>query len=133
MAAPRQTLDQQRAAFAWNVAVTGVQKHGEKYRNLAKGAPALVMSSGLMPTLAFLQGKREDAHALLLADLCRWLCERFSRDAEKPGSSDYSSVMDWLHRGPSDRYMAATHEALAVLKWIRQYADAVPNANRGAT
>ncbi len=47
------TLDQIRAEYAWKC----VQGVDDKYKNLAKGLPALVMSNGLMQTLAFLQGK----------------------------------------------------------------------------
>jgi len=127
----RQTLDQVRARFAWEAAEKGVKDHGDKYRNLAKGAPALVMGSGLMPTLAFLKGKDDRAHDLLLEDLCQWLGDRFSWDLGKRGGG-YETVMQRLHEGSSDRYMAATQEALAILKWIRQYADAVPRRNGAA-
>jgi len=128
----RQTLDQVRARFAWEAAEKGVKDHGDKYRNLAKGAPALVMGSGLMPTLAFLEGKKDAAHSALLGDLCRWLCMRFSWiEGERGG--DYASVMQHLHEASSDQYMAATQEALAILKWIRQYADAVPRRNGAAS
>ena len=55
-----QTLDQKRAALAWGYATASRNLQGEmadKYRNLAKGAPALIMNSGLMPTLAFYKSK----------------------------------------------------------------------------
>jgi CRISPR-associated protein Cmr5 len=129
MTANRQTLDQQRARFAWQAAELGMGSHYHKeYRALTKGASALVMGSGLMPTLAFLKGKeKSQAHAALLASLCGWLSRRLHLKGDE--GEAYASVMKHLHDGESQTYMEATHEALTILKWIRQYVDAVPRAN----
>ena len=73
-----QTLDQQRAALAWGYATASRTLQGDlagKYRNLAKGAPALIMNSGLMPTLAFYKGKGQ-AEQQLLNDLMSALVQR---------------------------------------------------------
>ena len=51
----------QRAAIAWQYATAGMAQHGKEYKGLAKGAPALIMNSGLMPTLAFYSGKGKPA------------------------------------------------------------------------
>ena len=130
MAATRQTLDQQRARFAWEAAEGGRTAHGKDYQVIAKGASALVMGSGLMPTLGFLASKeRLSAHGKLRDDLCRWLGQRFAGHPEfQPASGQYPDVMERLHKGSSALYMEATNEALAILKWIRQYVDAVPSA-----
>lgn len=130
MAKSRRTLDQERACFAWGAAETGMRKHPKEYRPLAKSASALVMGSGLMPTLAFLKGKKGEAHAALLASLCAWLSQRGIPDREKAKGDEYTSLMDHLHEKGSQDYIQATHEALAILKWIRQYVDAVPSAAR---
>ena len=50
------TLDQQRAAYAW----ISVQGCNSDYVNLSKGAGALIMSNGLMATLAFYESKGKD-------------------------------------------------------------------------
>ena len=92
---------------------------------LAKGAPALIMGSGLMPTLAFYAGKRE-AHEMLLNDICAWLRERFvGRREYQPAPTNFSGVMSKLQGQSSAFYMEATNEALEILKWIRQFVDAV--------
>jgi CRISPR-associated protein Cmr5 len=119
------TLDQQRAAFAWKSATSGIQQHKENYRRLAKGAPALIMGSGLMPTLAFYAGKKE-AHEQLLNDICAWFGQRFAERPEyRPTPVDFRGVMNKLHGNPSAFYLEATDEALEILKWIRQFVDAV--------
>jgi CRISPR-associated protein Cmr5 len=119
------TLDQQRAAFAWEAAAAGVKQHKDDYRRLAKGAPALIMGSGLMPTLAFYAGKK-DAHEQMLNDICAWFGQRFAaRQEYQPVPLDFRSVMIKLHSQSSAFYLEVTDEALEILKWIRQFVDAV--------
>ena len=119
-----QTLDQKRAALAWGYATTSRNLQGEiadKYRNLAKGAPALIMNSGLMPTLAFYKGKGT-AEQQLLNDLMTGLIQRL---APQPAPRDFMAFMAMLHKGESRDSLRYTDEALELLKWIRQFVDAV--------
>lgn len=118
----RQDLDQQRAAFAWKSAMNC----NDKYANLAKSASALVMNNGLMQTLAFYASKakkdEEDHHRKLCEDICGWLEKRgFSISADSP----FRRVMGYLHGSSSPDYRRATEEALALLRWIRQFASAL--------
>ena len=126
-----QTLDQKRAAFAWPAASQGVQRHGKDYVTLAKGAPALIMNSGLMPTLAFYDGK-SDASKALLNDIAAWFNQRFEGRREyQPAPTRFPEVMAKLHGNSSAFYVEATDEALEILKWIRQFVDAVPHGGNG--
>lgn len=118
-------LDQKRAAYAWMV----VQNCSEGYDKLAKSAPALIMNNGLMQTLAFFQGKKGKTHYLELnGHICQWLGRKlldlgaFSRDESQVG---FESVMTALHQAEPMVYRQATEEALALLRWIRQFAPAV--------
>ena len=121
-----QTLDQQRAAFAWECATAGMQQHGKEYKVLAKGAPALIMNSGLMPTLAFYNHKGKAA-AQLLDDLIRGLALRLSGQKLTPGqgSQFFPQFMVVMQKAESQDYLRHTDEALEILKWIRQFVDAV--------
>jgi CRISPR-associated protein Cmr5 len=122
------TLDQQRAAFAWTCASIGMNASSSKeYKALAKGAPALIMASGLMPTLAFWNGKRQEAHHTLLDQVTRWLAERVWSQhlAVGQGMQTFSPFMEGLAGADSQTYLRATDEALEILKWIRQFVDAV--------
>jgi len=131
-----QTLDQQRAAFAWDKA----KACSEEYRKLAKGAPALIMGSGLMPALAFWQSagsetsQRGKAGKEFCGDLLAWLVRRFqTHKVFTPMPHDFRTAMDGLHaKADSAFYMQATDEALEFLKWLRQFADAIkrPEAER---
>lgn len=111
-------LGQQRAAHAWRCVL---QECSKEYTNLAKSAPALIMSNGLMPTLAFYKAKNKEYHQALLKHLLEWLKIRFSK-IEK---ADFSATMKFLHSAESPDYRRATEEALELLRWIRQFAPAV--------
>lgn len=115
------TLDQERAGYAWDKA-REAKKDGEfdKYRNLAKGAPALVMGSGLMAALAFWQSRNEAAAKRLVEDLLGWMTER-----GLVAGTDFEMAMASMTRHSPAQYLAATDEALALLRWLRQCADAV--------
>ncbi len=126
-------LDQQRAAFAWQRVEEAKKKMDDAnkkysdYKNLAKGAPAMIMNNGLMQTLAFLRSKGEehkhegkwDHHDLLLADILAWL----HRPRCLP-EKDYRQAMEWLHgKASSEQYRLATEETMHLLRWLRQFAD----------
>lgn len=111
-------LDQERAEFAWKrTAPSAVEvKDYKDFANLAASAPALVMSNGLMQTLAFYQHKK---HLALLDAITSWIGPKVLGTSE-----EFEGVMKALHGGSSDTYMRATEEALEILKWIRQFAKA---------
>ena len=90
-------------------------KERENYCKLAKGAPAMIMGNGLMPTLAFYKSKgKED----LLNHILGWLGRRYQLP------QNFNSAMDKFFKAESSFYMQATNETLALLRWIRQFADA---------
>ena len=123
-----QTLDQKRAALAWGYAKAGTANHPKSYKNLAKGASALIMNSGLMPTLAFYNGKDKDKAAqCLLDDLICGLSHRISGQSLKPGQGQqvFSHFMEALQKAESQEYLRYTNEALELLTRIRQFVDAV--------
>ena len=122
-----QTLDQKRAALAWGYASAGMsQSFGTEYKSLAKGAPALIMNSGLMPALAYYHGK-SDAARLLLDDLIRGLVVRLQGSSLKAGEGrrSFPQFMTMLQKSESQSYLRYTDEALELLKWIRQFVSAV--------
>lgn len=112
-----QTLDQQRAAFAWTRAQANARL-GKEYRNLCKGAPALIMGNGLMPALAFWKSRGKKHADALVDDLLGWFNQRWDMP------NNFAQVMTGLQQAPSATYMQATDEALEFLKWLRQFADA---------
>ncbi len=124
-------LDQRRARFAW----AKVQGQDKEYANLAKGVPALIMQSGLMPVLAFLneKGKKDKGkrHRELLGHICEWLGE-YEQFKGRIKIKNFGGVMEALMGNESGNaaehahfYRQATEEVLAILRWIRQFASTV--------
>lgn len=113
----RLSLEQQRAQHAWEMAGDGVQQFKKDYTNVAKAVPSLIMNSGLMQVLAFLNGK-DGQHKLLAEHLRDWL----HRQHELP--KDFNPCMKTLMKSEPRDFQLVTAEALAWLKWLRQMSDA---------
>jgi CRISPR-associated protein Cmr5 len=115
-----QTLEQRRAEHAWDKARKGVERHGRDYANEAKGLPALIMNSGLLQTMAYLESKQGGRQQALGSDLRDWL----SRTRRTP--TEFKECMEVLVRADPREFQAVTAEALAWLRWLRQMVSAVP-------
>jgi CRISPR-associated protein Cmr5 len=143
----KESLDQQRACFAWDK-IGKLSAHTEEYSKLAKGAPALIMTSGLMPVLAFYRekgkdkdGKSKTHHDYLLEHLCDWLHMQFEK---RISNAKFDTVMSAL-MGSDDGnaaehahfYQRTTAESMAILRWIRHFSDVIAKstdqAARGQT
>ena len=108
-------LEQKRAKDAWEKS----KDCSPEYTTTAKSLPALIMNSGLMQTMAFLQQKG-DGQKKVGEDLRSWLNSHFGDSAPK----DFSEFMDALLNMESRKYQAVTAEAMAWLKWLRHMAPA---------
>jgi len=125
-------MEQQRATFAWAASEQGIQQAGDKYTKLAKGAPVLIMNSGLMQTMAYLSDKKEAQHQQLLQHILQWLAGRFEGEATNHAhhpfprghQADFARTMQALFHAKPQQYQRATAEALMILRWIRQLAAA---------
>jgi CRISPR-associated protein Cmr5 len=115
------TLDQQRAADAWRCAQA--QSQSNEYVNLAKGLPALIMNSGLLQVMAFLEekGAKQQHCSVVAGDMRAWLHRRFPEAPE-----DFPGFMKFLMTtADSRKFQAITAESLAWLRWLRQLAAAI--------
>ncbi|MEN8129529.1 MAG: type III-B CRISPR module-associated protein Cmr5 [Pseudomonadota bacterium] len=119
------TLDQERAAFAWEKVSDCDPRWMSEYTNLAKAAPALIMNNGLMQTLAYYQSKEKGQHLALSRNLFSWLGSGRNGAGGMLGlqNPDYDSIMKALYEMDSEKYRRATEESLALLRWIRQFAS----------
>jgi CRISPR type III-B/RAMP module-associated protein Cmr5 len=115
------TLTQQRAGAAL-AAIEAVrrQRWQADYKRQAKGLPAMLLASGLAPTLAFLSSKG-DAHAELAGHISSWILHSvFGKDED-------GSVERCLHalaEADSAGYRRAEGEALEIAGWLKRLADA---------
>jgi CRISPR-associated protein Cmr5 len=121
MSETMQTLDQRRAAHAWDVA-QGVQRLDEKkkkeFGTQAKKLPTRIMAAGLGQALAFLEAKK---YAPELRDaLAGWIA---LRRPVSPGGETRLVVR--VIQGDADFLRFATAESLAYLTWLVRFADAL--------
>lgn len=113
---------QQRAEAAWK-AVSEVknqsQEDQKKHAALARRLPALIRSSGLGQTLAFLRAKKGKEHDWIRNHLSAWVLSQL------PQKSSHGDLLDWILQKETDQrsYRYATQEALAYLQWLKRFAE----------
>jgi len=112
------TLEQERAQHAWSC----VQEVKDKpfagdYRTIAVKVPSLIVTNGLGQTLAFLRSKPDRQHfQLLYRHLADWVGRKVHADGD---------LLNWLvNEATSQQYRLATMEALALLQWLKRFAEA---------
>ncbi len=123
MASQLPTLEQQRAQDTWEKS----RGCSDKYRNLAKSMPALIINSGLMQVLAFLQDKAKKGsdEEKLSRDLYHWLAQRFKTEIPQ---AEFNTVMNALMHASPSFYQQVNKETFAWLRWMRQMAAAQGDA-----
>ena len=115
------TLEQERAKHAWKcVQKVKNQAYASAYRTIAVKAPSLILTNGLGQTLAFLKakGKNDPAneHEILYQHIEEWLKRQLGIN---------KNLLDWLvNNATSQQYRLATMEALALLQWLKRFAEA---------
>lgn len=95
-----------------NKAVTKKQK---EYKSWCKKVPVLIKINGLGQTVAFLQSK-DEIYQLIYNQISHWLREQNLLPKDK-------NLMKYLTESDKFEYRQATSEALALLGWMRRFAD----------
>jgi len=140
------TLEQKRAEFAYKV-VKEVSKANEsvqkEYKSLVKKSPALILTSGLIQTLAYYLAKAHSSPSRFKLDNVKKLIKdggfiELVRGNEEVNvhSLLYLHIVAWLtHEGFGDlnkllnsqahELFQATKEVLALLNWMGKFADSM--------
>ena len=132
---PRQSLEQKRAKLAWSQVEKIEGKSGtyqKQYRARARGLPAMIMTSGLGQTLAFLLSKNEpgqrepNADGAVALHLAEWL---LSKDSPLPwpkagGRGQPEALLCLIQERSSIEYRQAAREALEFATWLKRFASA---------
>lgn len=117
----RLSPEQMRAQDAWDKA----RGQPREYKILAKGLPALIMNSGLIQVLAFLEEKGKKTnnhHGVLGRHMRQWLVKMFPGQLK---GEEFEAFMDALIQTRPQEFREITAEAQAWLRWVRQMAAAV--------
>lgn len=124
----RTGLEQGRAAFAYTCAESGANLEKKKeYKSYVKKMPMLIKVNGLGAAVAFAFAKgskngsaqKNDPWGLLYLQLEDWLRQKGNLKMEQ------SPLAKALASSESDSYRAATIEVLALLNWVKRFADAL--------
>lgn len=131
---PRPTLDQRRAAHAWE-AVQKAKKldrsAAQTYGGEAKKLPMRIMAAGLGHALAFIVAKAAKKKGLqpLHDDVTDWVIRKRPLKARAP-----ESLIESIVQADAGFLRLATDETLAYLQWLNRFAEAeglTDDAERG--
>ena len=131
MTSRQQTIEQKRAAKAWQCIEEVQQKKDElikkKYGSLARKLPSLIQVNGLGQTLAFIYAKARSqesnrgaearASGMIFSQVSDWVKGELN-------VADSGDLLEVLVKRDSRFYRRATAEALAFLNWLRRFAEA---------
>lgn len=127
--ASRRTLEQKRAAHAWNEIEHYSERSGEDKKAFgreAKKLPTRIHTAGLGHALLFLNAKQKGkpGEAVLMAT-SSWLSQGSGLMSPSGSTATaYDAVQKALLNSTSTTYRRATEEALAYLQWLSRFAEA---------
>ncbi|WNJ18627.1 type III-B CRISPR module-associated protein Cmr5 [Pontibacter sp. G13] len=120
----RTTIEQGRAAFAFEKVESVPEKNIKEYRSLAKKLPMYIKTNGLGGAFAFSHSKSKSGneHELILKHISSWLGDPKSFvPFDLP--SDSKGLLEELINMDSTAYRMITTEVLSYLNWVRRFAD----------
>jgi CRISPR-associated protein Cmr5 len=124
------SLEQRRAEFAFKK-IEEVAKRNrkvqDKYSSYVKKAPVLIQTNGLGSALLFFKSKfgegeesdlsaDKEAYRLLYDHINEWLKER--------GFTEGKDAVEWIISADSLKVFQATEETIALLNWLKRFAEA---------
>ncbi|GGE35332.1 hypothetical protein GCM10011391_12560 [Pullulanibacillus camelliae] len=117
----RKQLANERARFAFKE-VSGLKKNLKKefsrYRSLVRSFPAMILTNGYGSAMAFLFSKQKtSSEGLLYIQLSKWLNERSLFKSHK------EDLMEYITEQSQDVYRQLTSETLALLEWLKRFAE----------
>lgn len=128
------TLGQQRAEFALNE-VLNITCDKKEFKNFSAGAPSMILQNGFGQSLAFwfakatdknLKVKEDDKHIVLFDMIQKWLSFK-SRDVNNTFVGQAESRVAFIKQLSTmdqTQYLTAQTETLALLEWVKRYANA---------
>jgi CRISPR-associated protein Cmr5 len=125
------TLGQKRASFALQEVLHNNCSKPKEFKAFCAGAPAVILQNGFGQALAFwyskAKGNQTDKHQVLLDIIMEWLCLK-NGDVENEFIKPCKTIKDMvtaLSDMSQKEYFAAQAETLALLEWIKRYANAL--------
>ncbi len=118
------TLGQQRAEYCLEKLEELPEDLRSDFKPFTAGLPALILQNGFGQALAFLKAKakvnEQDKHQEAFSIIVNWLVKR---DILKNAGND-ADYLKQLSRMEQQQYLHAQKETLAMLEWLKRYANA---------
>ena len=118
-----QTLGQQRAAFCLEQ-LADIECSRKEFKSFSAGLPSLILQNGFGQALAFLVSKGKDKiggkHLTALGIIGRWLKKQNIIDSDQTNKN----ILLQISRLEQSQYLYAQQETLAMLEWLKRYANA---------
>ena len=124
------TLGQKRAEFALNKVLEVIQDIDEdkkkEFGRFTAGAPSMILQNGFGQTLAFWLSRKSDKHLALFDIVVEWLSYDNGKDVRNTFTRkrERKEFMKELSEMDQSRYLAAQKETLALLEWVKRFANA---------
>lgn len=120
------TLGQKRAEFALNRVTNIPQEKKEKFKPFSAGAPSMILQNGFGQALAFWIAKGKNEHMTMFNMVKEWLS--YEKDDVKNNfvkrTDSAKDFVEALTAMTQQEYLTAQKETLALLEWVKRYANA---------
>ncbi len=124
------TLGQKRAEFALDKVLQVTKKMDEKarkdFKSFTAGAPSMILQNGFGQALAFWLSKKSEKYLDLFDIIMEWLSYDNGKDVKNKFTTEKErkGFIKELSEMTQKRYLTAQKEALALLEWVKRYANA---------
>ena len=119
------TLGQKRAKFALEE-VLNIKCDKKEFKNFSAGAPSMILQNGFGQALAFWISKGTDKHIVLFDIIKKWLSYN-ENDVDNKFVDNAVTRKDFIKKLSDMKqadYLTAQKETLALLEWVKRYANA---------
>lgn len=113
------TLGQKRAEYCLEM-LKNLPCNRDDFKVLSAGLPSMIIQNGFGQTLAFLLAKGKEKHLAAFNVIALWLV---NRKVLTP-SQRQVDILNQISRLEQDGYLHAQKETLAMLEWLKRYANA---------
>lgn len=117
-------MNNERAKFAYDE-LKNITSEKSDFRSLARSFPTIVQANGLTVAVALLYSKKDkNAHGKMYGMISKWLHKK-----EHISEGEKNDLMNAIANIESDKLRLATAEVMALLVWIKRFAEGMFKAD----
>ena len=122
------TLGQKRAEYALDKVLAIPENKKKDFKSFSAGAPSIILQNGFGQALAFWLSKGTDKHIAIFEMIKDWLSyengDVKNEFVEKDKAKTRTDFIKQLSCMDQIKYLTAQKETLALLEWVKRYANA---------